>query len=838
MAEALQPGAAAMALLFVLFTVAHLLVLPPGPRRIMAPLAAGTAVFFTAAALILRRKEIRIDRAHAGGAAMAAAVLLNVLTHMAVVGEWWNTTNLLLVLIGAGCFFLSYRWLAALVAVTWVGWELVAYATQPARPIHVDYFLLGASVLALLVCVVRRRTLLRMEHLRQDAESVRQDLDRKVRERTQELAEANAALRAEEENTRSIVENAVAGFFLISPEGRLLSANAAMAAMFGYASPAEMVEAVTDVGTRLFADPEDTARFESSLDPEGRVSGFEARAYRKDRSILWISASVRAVLDDAGEVVRYEGAVQDVTARRGAEEDLRYVMAHAQCLLWHALVERDENPGAPAPFAWSRHVFDDAAAQRFMPLEVPPGQTYRDAWHYCRPPEDRAQGERTYIEALTSGQTEYAQEFRCIDRDGALHWVHEQVHVDPLPGGQWRLVGVCTDVTERKRLEEVLRLRAEALTEADRRKDEFLAMLAHELRNPLAPIRNAVYLLTERTPEDPALRRAHAVLDRQVRQMARLVDDLLDVSRITRGKIDLRAEPADLRAIVTNAVQTCRPFIDARGHRLEMSLPAAPLLASVDGARMEQVVANLVNNAAKYTPPGGEIRLSLELEAEEGVLRVKDTGVGIAPELLPRVFEPFVQADHSLERTHGGLGLGLTLVHRLVELHGGTVSAHSDGPGAGCEFTVRLPAAAARPAPSAPSGAAGPAAEQRPLRVLVVDDNEDATETLTDLLELWGHGVRTAHDGRAALAAAEEYAPDVVLLDIGLPGMDGYEVAVHLRSRPECAARLVAVTGYGQEEDRRRSREAGFDLHLTKPVDPEELKRVLAAAPAGSTPHR
>jgi signal transduction histidine kinase/DNA-binding response OmpR family regulator len=364
---------------------------------------------------------------------------------------------------------------------------------------------------------------------------------------------------------------------------------------------------------------------------------------------------------------------------------------------------------------------------------------------------------------------------------------------------------------------------------ADRQKNEFLSMLAHELRNPLAPIRNAAEVLRLSGPDQPQVRWAREVIDRQLSHLVRLVDDLLDVSRITRGKIQLKPEPVDLAAVVGHAVEASRPAIEQAKHRLEVALPPEPIWVTGDAARLTQVLTNLLNNAAKYTDPGGRVALVLAREGGEAVVRVWDTGVGIPADMLSAVFDLFTQVDRSLDRSQGGLGVGLTLVKRLVEMHGGSVAAHSDGPGKGSEFVIRLPALAAE-APAAGANGRPPAAAGR-LRVLLVDDNVDGAESLAALLRLAGHEVWLAHDGPGALEAAASFRPDAAVLDIGLPGMDGYEIARRLRADPDTApAVLVAVTGYGRDRDRERSREAGFDYHLVKPVDLAELHRALAAA--------
>ncbi|HEY6065521.1 MAG TPA: ATP-binding protein, partial [Thermoanaerobaculia bacterium] len=385
-------------------------------------------------------------------------------------------------------------------------------------------------------------------------------------------------------------------------------------------------------------------------------------------------------------------------------------------------------------------------------------------------------------------------------------------------------VNVLVDVSERKRFEN-------ALKEADRSKNEFLATLAHELRNPLAPVRNAVEILNRKLPASPDTRWALDVIDRQMQQMTRLIDDLLDIARITCNRLELRRERIELSDVVNAAVETSRALIEGRGHELVVSLPPQPICLDGDLTRLAQAISNLLNNAAKYTEKGGHIWVKAERHDREVELTVRDTGAGIPVEMLPRVFDMFTQVDRSLERSHGGLGIGLTLVKQLVELHGGSVSASSAGRGKGSEFVVRLPivAESAKTLPQSTFDR-GHLAPARSLRILVVDDNRDSTASLELLLELSGHGVRTAHDGLEALGAADEFRPDVVLLDIGLPKMDGYDVARALRRQPwGRAIVIIAVTGWGQEEDRQRSMEAGFDHHLVKPVDPSTLVELLAS---------
>ena len=383
------------------------------------------------------------------------------------------------------------------------------------------------------------------------------------------------------------------------------------------------------------------------------------------------------------------------------------------------------------------------------------------------------------------------------------------------------LAGRATIAIENARLYQELR-------EADRRKDEFLAMLAHELRNPLAPISNALYILGLQPAQSASAEQARAMMERQVQHMVRLVDDLLDVSRIMRGKIELQKETIILNDVVSRAIETVQPVIDGLGHRLQVSLPDPPVRIKVDPVRMSQVLANLLNNAAKYTERGGQIWLDGEAHNGEVHLRVRDSGIGIEPGMLRHIFELFAQADHSRQRAHGGLGIGLTLVRRLVELHGGTVEAQSNGLGQGSEFSVRLPRAVdkGRNVDRRESPAAESATGKR--RVLVVDDNIDSANTLAMLLRMTGNQVEVAYDGLAALETFETSQLEVVILDLGMPGLDGYETARRLRTLPGGdTVLLAALTGWGQEDDRRRTEEAGFDLHLVKPVKLQDLQTLL-----------
>jgi signal transduction histidine kinase len=387
-------------------------------------------------------------------------------------------------------------------------------------------------------------------------------------------------------------------------------------------------------------------------------------------------------------------------------------------------------------------------------------------------------------------------------------------------------------VTARTAELEASMLRQLALTdqlrEADRRKDEFLALLAHELRNPLAPVVNAVNIMRLKETGDPDLQWCREVIERQAGQLTRLVDDLLDVSRITLGKIKLRPERVDLARVIAGALELSRPLMEAHGHQLSTVLPDTPVVLQGDLARLTQVVANLLTNAAKYQNDGGRVDLVVEQQGQEAVIAVRDRGIGIPPHMLTEVFELFSQGERTLDRAQGGLGIGLSLVKTVVEMHGGSVSAHSDGVDRGSQFVIRLPCLLA-PANGRP--AAGPPARRAipPRRILIVDDSRDAAESLAMLLSLSGHHVLVSHHGEEALSLAESERPEVVLLDIGLPGIDGYEVCRRLRQGGLDGALIIAMTGYGQERDRQRSKDAGFDTHTVKPVELDHLMELLAS---------
>jgi PAS domain S-box-containing protein len=438
--------------------------------------------------------------------------------------------------------------------------------------------------------------------------------------------------------------------------------------------------------------------------------------------------------------------------------------------------------------------------------------------------DDRGDVARVLGRLARGGQEAFSGERRFVRRDGETIWVKLSIALASGTGSDIRIVAVIEDVTERKHAEEDLR-------EADRRKDEFLATLAHELRNPLAPIRNSLHIFRMAGIQNPTVERVADMMERQVAHMVRMVDDLLEVSRISRGKIELRRERVDLASVLRSAVDTSLPLIEAGSHKLSVDIPEVPLTLNADPVRLSQVFANLLNNSAKYTPAGGRIAVAVTVERGMAVICVKDNGEGIPPQMLSRVFNMFTQVNTG-SRAQGGLGIGLTLARTLVHLHGGTIEAFSRGAGEGCEFLVRLPLAPeqseAEAAASARSPAQGPT---RMRRVLVVDDNHDAADSLGMLLEFLGADVAVAHDGPQALEMLGSFRPEVVLLDLGMPGMSGLEVARRMREDPELkGVTLVALTGWGQREDRRRTHEAGFDYHLVKPADVGTLQSILAVS--------
>ncbi len=571
--------------------------------------------------------------------------------------------------------------------------------------------------------------------------------------------------------------------------------------------------------------PEDAARVWAAVEAAVHLAHpkpyvVEYRVNRPDGAVRWLEARGIASFEGRGAtrvVTSFVGTVADVTERRLADELLRAnearfrLMADASpATLW--LTDPDGN----CTFL-SRQWYEFT------------GQTEEEAlglgWTNATHPDDKELAGKAFVEA-NAARTFFQTEYRLRTVDGSYRWAIDVGRPWFSETGAYAgMVGAVFDINDRK-------LAEEGLETANQRKDQFLATLAHELRNPLAPISNALQVWQLVEPDPNEANRLRDMMGRQVKQMVRLIDDLLDVSRITRGRIELRKERIDLGTAVAAAIEALQPFIEGRQHELTVKLPDVPLQLDADLGRLVQVIGNLLHNAAKYTPPGGHIWLAVELDGNTAVVSVRDDGCGIPHGMNEAVFEMFTQVDQSLGRSHGGLGIGLTLVRNLVELHGGTVAAHSQGQGSGSEFIVRLPAA------SDDQFAAAPAQQPRQLpipslhRVLVVDDVEPSANTLALMLKSLGQQARTVYDGISALAAAAEFRPEVVFVDIAMPGMDGYEVAGRLRRILGEHSMLVALTGYGQQEDRRRALAAGFDHHLVKPTSVDALHELLQAVPS------
>ena len=557
----------------------------------------------------------------------------------------------------------------------------------------------------------------------------------------------------------------------------------------------------------------------------------EHRVRRGDGSWGWLLSRAVPLLDAEGEIVEWFGTGTDMTEKKRAEQALhdsrerfralfnRGPIAMYSCDASGTIQEFNRN----AVLLWGR-----------KPIRGDPNERFFGAFKLLFPDGSPMPHAHSPIAAVLRGEPpiEHGVEVLIERADGARITII--ANIVPLKNDRGEITGAINcmyDITERSRLQCKTVEQAQKLVELDRRKDEFLAMLSHELRNPLAPLSNAVQLLRLHKNDDPVQQQAHGIIERQVGQLKHLVDDLLEVSRITSGSVRLRQDQISLSDVVERAVETAQPLIRQHRHELAVNLPRQEIFLHADAARLEQVLVNLLTNAAKYTDDGGRIWLSVEQEGDAGgavaVVRVRDSGIGIDAELLPRIFELFTQAERSLDRSEGGLGIGLSLVQRLVELHGGTVKAYST-PGQGSEFVVRLPLMPTALPPSPAHRVAPPSAHSR--KVLVVDDNVDAVQSLANLLKLFGHEVQIAYDGQSGLEAAQATRPDVVLLDIGLPGFTGLEVAEQIRQQPALDGTvLVALTGYGRDTDRQLSQDAGFDHHLVKPADFAAVQTILAS---------
>ena len=631
----------------------------------------------------------------------------------------------------------------------------------------------------------------------------------------EELQCTQAALRDSERRFREMIDALPVAIYTTDVQGRLTHFNPAAVEFSGRVP--ELGADSWCVTWKLYRPdgtplPHDECAMALAL-KEGRVvRGAETIAERPDGKRVWFMPYPTPLRDAEGRVVGGINMLLDITERKEGERAAALLSAIVDSSD-DAIISKDLN-GIITSWNESAERLFGYSAQEMI------GQSIT-----MLIPADRLDEEAEILNRLKRG--ERVDHFDTIRIRKDRSPIPISLTISPIRDSGGRIVGaskIARDITSRKEMEA-------ALKEADRRKDVFLATLAHELRNPLAPIRNALQILMAKGPPDPELQWARGVIDRQVQQMARLLEDLLDVSRISRNKLELRKERVDLTAVVEAALETSRPVIEAGGHEFSVTLPPEPIHLEADPVRLAQVFANLLNNAAKYTEEGGRIWLAAERQGSEVTVSVKDNGIGIMAEMLPRIFEIFTQSNRALVRSQGGLGIGLSLVKGLVELHGGSIEARSDGPGQGSEFVVRLPVAGEKlvQEPARPGEDEQPKPVTR-RRILVADDNRDSADSLAMLLKIKGYEVGTAYDGEQAVEAAEALRPDVVLLDIGMPNLNGYDACRRIREQPWGQGMfLIALTGWGQEEDRRRTEEAGFDQHIVKPVDPAVLMKLLAS---------
>ncbi len=622
-----------------------------------------------------------------------------------------------------------------------------------------------------------------------------------------------------EQRFQTLFEQAPFSVQLLAIDGRTLKVNQAWKDLWGAQDGDPLLEFVLS-DYDMLADPQLEAKGVTPLLRRAFAGEavrlpavhYDPTALGKPGLARWVEATARPIKDAQGRVVEVMLIHEDVTDRLMAERELRASEAQFRTIA-----------DAIPQMVWSTlpdGYHDYYNRQWYEFTGTPLGSTDGEGWNGMFHPDDQPRAWGVWRHSLETGEP-YEIEYRLRHRSGEYRWVLGRAQ--PVRDEQGRIVrwmGTCTDIHEQKRVRD-------ELLATNRRKDDFLAMLAHELRNPLAPISAAAHLL-KAAPSDPTkIARSADIIARQVRHMTELVDDLLDVSRVTRGLVELEHQPVEIKAVLGHAIEQARPLIESRGHQLTTRMPAGEVHVLGDRTRLVQVVSNLLNNAAKYTPANGALSLVLTV-GEQVEICVADDGSGIEAALLPHVFDLFIQGERTPDRAQGGLGLGLALVKSLVELHGGRVTAASEGRGRGAMFTVTLPLLNAEAVPTPAPQPVPNAAAEAGLCVLLVDDNQDAAETLGLLLESLGHEVRLAHDPAHALAAMEAAAFDAFVLDIGLPGMDGYALARELRARGKGRpAIFIALTGYGSANDRQRGGDAGFDHYLVKPADLEELARVL-----------
>ena len=638
---------------------------------------------------------------------------------------------------------------------------------------------------------------------------------RMERDRAQQLLTARLLAAIVESSDDAIVSKSLNGI--------IQSWNAAAERLFGHTAAQAIGQHISLVIPPERIAEEDT--IVASLVAGRRIEHFETLRRHRDGHLIAVSLTISPIYNDAGQVSGASKIVRDISARKVAEAERdKFVTLIESSTDFIGMCDLKGTPFFINKAGLERVGLDSLVQGLRTPL--------REFFF----PEDRRMIMDEFLPAvLENGRGEIEVRFRHFKTGEAVWMVYKVVTVKDSTGRPTAFATVSQDVTERRRLEDHLRRLASELSVADRRKNEFLATLAHELRNPLAPLSNMLEVLRREDADAATRREARDIMDRQLRQLVRLVDDLLDLNRITHNRLELRHDAVNLTTVINQAVEASRPLAEAAGQHIVVSLPPEPVWLRADPARLAQVFGNLLNNGSRYSPDRATITVSARREGADVIVTVHDTGIGIAPDKLDDIFEMFTQLDRSHARAQGGLGIGLTLAKQLVTMHGGTLEARSAGAGQGSEFIVRLPALA-----SAPTAAAGATESPKSLsarRILVVDDNVDSAVSLSMLLDLSGNETHVAHDGPAAVAAAQAWRPEIVLLDIGLPEMNGYDVCRRIRALPSGAdAIVIALTGWGQEDDRRRSQEAGFDGHLVKPVDPETLMKLLESLAESRAP--
>ncbi|MGQ9427214.1 PAS domain S-box protein [Gilvimarinus sp. F26214L] len=630
---------------------------------------------------------------------------------------------------------------------------------------------------------------------------------------------ADAQIRTREEETRArlaaIVSASDDAIVSKSLDGIIRSWNAGAERLLGYSAEEIIGRSInTIIPSELWSEERDIIHRIRSGE---RLEHFETVRLRKDQQRIHLSITVSPILDDRGRVIGASKVARDITEKKRAEAALRASEQRFRRLADAAPVSIWMTDPDAKPYWFNKRWLDFTG--RSLEEEI------NDGWQSKLHPDDRNTIVETY-ERRVAAREPFSAEYRLRRADGQYRWILSNGL--PLYEDNERFVGYAgssIDLTERKEAEDALRT-------ADRRKNEFIATLAHELRNPLAPIRNSLEILKQAKQDPALLNKSRDTIERQLNHMVRLVDDLLNISRISRDKLTLRTSEVELRDVVQQAIEICEPLAKEMGHTVDVQTPDEPVFLDADPDRLSQVLSNLLSNACKFTDPGGHITVDAKREGDQVRVAVKDNGIGIAQNQLDSIFDLFGQADTSLTRTVSGLGIGLTLAKRLAELHGGSISVHSEGLGKGSEFVVVLPTVAARNLPSSEPGALTNVS-QTSRRILIVEDNTDSAETLAILLRLNGHEVEVIHNGLEAVEVAERFTPELLLLDIGLPGLDGYEVCRRIRQRPWAeAAVIVALTGWSQDEDRQQSAAAGFDYHIVKPVSYSALSDILAQVSA------